>query len=134
MKILLTSLNSKFIHSNLAIRYLKSSCKNLPVTLLMDEFTINDKMEKVIGEIYRHRPDIVAFSCYIWNIEETLMLVESLKKVAPECIIVLGGPEVSYNSIGLMEENPEIDFIVREKGGYLSYSHGKIISDQPSMM
>lgn len=116
MKILLTTLNSKFIHSNLALRYLKSSCKDLPATVIMDEFTINDHIEGVIGNIYRHCPDILALSCYIWNIEETLMMVKSLKKVLPNSIIVLGGPEVSFDSITLLKENPDVDVIVRGEG------------------
>ena len=116
MRILLTTLNSKFIHSNLALRYLRSSCKDLPATVVMDEFTINDNMEGVIGNIYRHNPDIVALSCYIWNIEETLMVVESLKKVMPHCTIVLGGPEVSFDPSSLMEKSPDIDVIVRGEG------------------
>lgn len=116
MRVLLTSLNSKFIHSNLALRYLKVSCKSLPVTIVMDEFTINDHIESILGSIYKHSPDIVAFSCYIWNIRETLMIVESLKKVLPNCIIILGGPEVSFDSVRLMERNPDIDIIVMGEG------------------
>lgn len=116
MRVLLTTLNSKFIHSNLALRYLKVSCKSLPVTMVMDEFTINDHLESVLGSIYKHSPDIVAFSCYIWNIRETLILVETLKKVLPNCIIILGGPEVSFDSVRLMERNPDIDIIVMGEG------------------
>ena len=125
MRVLLTTLNSKFIHSNLALRYLKVSCKNLPVTIAIDEFTINDHMEDILGSIYKHSPDIIAFSCYIWNIKETLMIVESLKKVLPNCIIILGGPEVSFDSVTLMEQNLDIDIIVREKGDHLSPSNRK---------
>ncbi len=116
MKVLLTTLNSKFIHSNLALRYLKESCKDLPITLIIEEFTINDNIQRVIGCIYRHNPDVVALSCYIWNIRETLMVVESLKKVMPYSTIILGGPEVSFDSVSLMKENPAIDAIVRGEG------------------
>ena len=116
MRVLLTTLNSKFIHSNLAVRYLKASLKDLPLTLIMDEFTINDHLERVVGDIYRHKPDIIALSCYIWNIRETLIVVESIKKVIPDSIVVLGGPEVSYGSDSLLEENPEVDIIVRGEG------------------
>ena len=116
MRVLLTTLNSKFIHSNLALRYLKVSCKNLPVNLVIDEFTINDHMEDIIGNIYKHSPDIIAFSCYIWNIRETLMIVESLRKVLPNCLVILGGPEVSFDSESLMEQNPDVDITVRGEG------------------
>ena len=116
MRVLLTTLNSKFIHSNLALRYLKASLKHLPLTLIMDEFTINDHLERVVGDIYRHNPDIIALSCYIWNIRETLMVVESIKKVIPDSVVVLGGPEVSYDSVSLLEENTEVDVIVKGEG------------------
>lgn len=116
MRVLLTTLNSKFIHSNLALRYLKASLKHLPLTLIMDEFTINDHLERVVGDIYRHKPDIIALSCYIWNIRETLMVVESIKKVIPDSVVVLGGPEVSYDSVSLLEENSEVDVIVKGEG------------------
>ena len=116
MRVLLTTLNSKFIHSNLALRYLKASLKHLPLTLIMDEFTINDHLERVVGDIYRHKPDIIALSCYIWNIRETLMVVESIKKVIPDSVVVLGGPEVSYDSVSLLEENTEVDVIVKGEG------------------
>ena len=116
MRVLLTTLNSKFIHSNLALRYLKASLKHLPLTLIMDEFTINDHLERVVGDIYRHKPDIIALSCYIWNIRETLMVVESIKKVIPDSVVVLGGPEVSYDSVSLLEENTEVDVLVNGEG------------------
>ena len=116
MRVLLTTLNSKFIHSNLALRYLKASLKHLPLTLIMDEFTINDHLERVVGDIYRHNPDIIALSCYIWNIRETLMVVESIKKVIPDSVVVLGGPEVSYDSVSLLEENTEVDVLVNGEG------------------
>lgn len=116
MRVLLTTLNSKFIHSNLALRYLKASLKHLPLTLIMDEFTINDHLKRVVGDIYRHKPDIIALSCYIWNIRETLMVVESIKKVIPDSVVVLGGPEVSYDSVSLLEENSEVDVIVKGEG------------------
>jgi len=116
MKVLLTTLNSKFVHSNLAIRYLKAFCKNLPVDIEIQEFSINDNLEKVIGQIYCQKPDIVAFSCYIWNIDKTLMIANSLRKILPSCKIILGGPEVSFDSCTLMEENSMIDIIVRGEG------------------
>jgi len=116
MKILLSTLNSKFIHSNLAIRYLKAFCRELPVAIELKEFSINDNLDRVAGEIYRQCPDILGLSCYIWNIKETLMLVDTMKKVLPSCKIILGGPEVSFESYSLMKEYPAIDAIVRGEG------------------
>ena len=116
MRVLLTTLNSKFIHSNLALRYLRDSLGSLPVKVIIDEFTINDNLEPVIGNIYRSKPDILAFSCYIWNIEKTLVIAKTLKRVRTDLIIILGGPEVSYGSSSIMEENPYIDYIVKGEG------------------
>lgn len=69
MKILLAAVNSKFIHSNLAVRYLKKSINDLECECIVKEFTINDRIERILQEIIVMEPDIVGFSCYIWNIE-----------------------------------------------------------------
>jgi radical SAM superfamily enzyme YgiQ (UPF0313 family) len=115
MKVLLTTLNSKFIHSNLAIRYLKAYCGN-DYSMEIHEFTINDNIERVVGDIYLRSPDVVAFSCYIWNIRETLMIVDTLKRIMNRCIIVLGGPEVSFDPADIMGDNPSIDIIIVGEG------------------
>lgn len=115
MKVILTTLNSKFIHSSLSIRYLKSYCKDLLDIKLM-EFTINQNLEYILGEIYKEKPDIVGFSTYIWNREETLRICEALKIVAPHIKILLGGPEVSFDSKELMEECSYVDFIIAGEG------------------
>lgn len=117
MKILLTALNAKFIHSNLAIRYLSSYCiPHSSSEIVIREFTINDQLEKILAGIYMEKPDVIGFSCYIWNIEQILMLASSLKKVMPSCRILLGGPEVSYDGYELMDRHPYIDFIISGEG------------------
>lgn len=115
MKVVLTTLNSKFIHSSLSIRYLKSYCEDLLDIEIM-EFTINQNLEYILGEIYKEKPDIVGFSTYIWNREETLEICEALKIVAPHIKILLGGPEVSFDSKDLMEKYSFIDFIIAGEG------------------
>lgn len=77
----------------MAIRYLKANC-DFPVTL--KEYTIKDDKDFIINDILSETPEIIGFSCYIWNITLILEIVESLKTANPECIIILGGPEVSY--------------------------------------
>ena len=115
MKTLLTTLNSKFIHSNLAIRYLKEYLgKEYYVDIL--EFTINQDLNKVIADIHRTGAHIVGFSTYIWNIEETLNITKALKLVSPNLKIVLGGPEVSFNIEELMSNNPQIDYVIFNEG------------------
>ena len=115
MKILLTTLNSKFIHTNLAIRYLKYFSKDL-ANIDVEEFTINNSIDYIIKEIYRKDPDVVAFSTYIWNVEDTLKICENIKKINPRIKILLGGPEVSYDSKEMMEKYNFIDFIIFGEG------------------
>lgn len=116
LKVLLTTLNSKFIHSSLALRYLRAYCSDKPWDLRLREFTINHSIHTITGEIFRENPDVVAFSCYIWNITETLTLARRIKQVMKDTLIILGGPEVSYDDRSLMEQGPFIDYIVRGEG------------------
>ena len=117
MKVLLTSLNSKYIHTNLAIRYLNTYCEDIEaVNFSIKEFTINDHIPEILREIFKERPDILCFSCYIWNIEETIKLVQLYKSIAPTTKIILGGPEVTYDAVHWMNKIEEIDFIVKGEG------------------
>ena len=95
---LLVSINAKFIHSNLAIRSIKAYTQlHLPVEVNLAEFTINQPLDMIMRELYKLNPTIIGFSCYIWNYEYVKQLVSELKKLLPNCIMMLGGPEVSYN-------------------------------------
>jgi anaerobic magnesium-protoporphyrin IX monomethyl ester cyclase len=115
MKVTVATLNAKYIHTSLAIRYLKAYCeKDFDVDLA--EYTIKDPVMNVVSDLFGRRPDVVGFSCYIWNIEETIRIIKMLKKVMPEVTIVLGGPEVSYDVEYWMERIPEVDFIVVGEG------------------
>src|SRR5690554_4162983 len=111
MTVLLTTLNSKYIHTNLAIRYLRSYVKDLS-KVSIKEFTINQNIDHIRAEIYKDKPHLVGFSTYIWNIEETLQICQGLKLVSPGTKILLGGPEVSYDPVEIMEEHPYIDYII----------------------
>lgn len=115
MNTILTTLNSKFIHSGLAIRYLKSYSKDIP-NIKLREFTINQNLDHVAGEIYKEKPDIIGFSTYIWNRDETLQVCETLKIINPNIKIILGGPEVSFDGSKLLEDYWFIDFIVYGEG------------------
>ncbi len=115
MKAMLTTLNSKFIHSNLAIRYLSGYVKDI-MDMEVCEFTINQNIDFIVAEIYKSNPDIIGFSTYIWNLRETLMICDILKNVKPNIITVLGGPEVSFDGEELMRDNPYIDFIIYGEG------------------
>ena len=115
MKILLTTLNSKFIHTNLAIRYLKESVKDL-VDVDIREYTINNQLDYILKDIYKNNYDVVFFSTYIWNIYDIVKLCDNLKKVKPEIKIGLGGPEVTYDSDYAMEQYDFLDYILCGEG------------------
>lgn len=104
MKILLTALNSKFVHSNLAIRYLKAFTKDMDYDCKIREFSINDREEKILEEIIKERPNVVAFSTYIWNIEMIKRISNLIKLVDENIEILYGGPEVSYDSQNILKE------------------------------
>lgn len=115
MKVLLTAINSKFVHSNLAVRYLKAFTENMDYDCTIREFSINDRDEKVLEEIMKEKPDIVAFSTYIWNIEMVKRLSELIKIINNDIEILYGGPEVSYDSLNILKELPG-DYIIEGEG------------------
>lgn len=113
---LLVGVNAKYIHTNLAIRYLEAYCNKKYQSIQLKEFSINDSLSNILKEVYQSNSDIYAFSCYIWNIDMVLKLCSSLKKLNPKAVIVLGGPEVSFDSKELIEANDYIDYIIRGEG------------------
>ncbi len=116
MKILLTTLNSKFTHTSLALRLISNwlNERNQPTTWA--EYTINTPLYQILGDLYRHKPDVLIFSVYIWNGTETRILAAQLKKLMPKLIIVCGGPEVSFDSNMELRNSPFIDYIIRGEG------------------
>ncbi|MCH1627558.1 B12-binding domain-containing radical SAM protein [Fredinandcohnia quinoae] len=115
MKIVLSTLNAKYIHTSLSIRYLKAyAAPEFDITLA--EYTIKDPSMNIVTDLYSKRPDIIGFSCYIWNIEETIKVIKMLKKIKPELIIILGGPEVTYDVNEWIDRLPEVDYIVIGEG------------------
>lgn len=116
-RVLLSTLNAKYIHSSLALRYLQAYCQGQDgFTVSIKEFTINQPLPAILGEIYLHQPDVLGFACYIWNIGEIMSLCADYRKVAPHTVIILGGPEVSYNAEQVLLEHPYIDGVVRGEG------------------
>ncbi|HJV44401.1 MAG TPA: B12-binding domain-containing radical SAM protein [Bacillota bacterium] len=115
MKTVIATLNSKYIHTSLALRYLKAYCgRDFDIDML--EFTIKDTPMNIVTDIILCKPDVVGFSCYIWNIEETIVVIDMLKKINPNLKIVLGGPEVTYDVNEWMERLTAVDFIVMGEG------------------
>ncbi|ADU31231.1 B12-binding domain-containing radical SAM protein [Evansella cellulosilytica] len=115
MNIVVTTLNAKYIHTCLALRLLKAySAPEHDVEIV--EYTIKDPELNVVSDLFSKSPDIIGFSCYIWNIEKTIQIVKLLKKVLPDTKIVLGGPEVSYDTEYWLKRVEEVDYIVRGEG------------------
>ncbi len=116
MKILLTAINAKFIHSSLAIRLLAQYASDLKDNIVQAEYTINNSEDYILTDIFSQKCDIICFSCYIWNIDLIISITKNLKKVMPKAFIICGGPEVSYESEDFLNENPQIDLIIRGEG------------------
>ncbi|OON98719.1 MAG: hypothetical protein ATN35_03840 [Epulopiscium sp. Nele67-Bin004] len=115
MKTLLVSFNAKFVHSSLALRYIKEFCTEYKDDIQILELTINHDENQIIKSIYNLQPDIIGFSCYIWNIEYITNIIPTLRKVLPNTTFILGGPEVTYNSRNLVLDLP-IDFVMEGEG------------------
>ncbi len=117
MKVLLVSLNAKYIHTNLAIRYLEKFCMNMDgVHVKIKEFTINEHLDGILRRIHKERADVLCFSCYIWNIEYIIKIIQMLKRVNQDYKVILGGPEISFYGKDWMKRVPEIDYIVKGEG------------------
>lgn len=116
MKILLAACNAKYIHSNLAVYNLMAHAKKYKDVLVLREFTINQPRDEIMKHIYRERPDIVCFSCYIWNISFVKELASDLAQVMPETRFWAGGPEVSFDAEGFLSENPAFTGIMVGEG------------------
>ncbi|MGE5371142.1 MAG: DUF4080 domain-containing protein [Solirubrobacterales bacterium] len=114
--ILLATLNSQYVHSNLAVRYLAGIPQTMGLPVRLFEFTVNDDRFQALRAIADLEPALVGLSCYIWNIEPTLKLARDLKQIRPDCKILLGGPEVSFDADRILAEAPWIDFIIRGEG------------------
>jgi radical SAM superfamily enzyme YgiQ (UPF0313 family) len=98
MTILLSTLNARYTHASLGLRYLLANMGELAERTRIQEFVIGAKTTELVERILAHDPKIVGFGVYIWNVEETTKLVATLKRVAPRIVIVLGGPEVSHET------------------------------------
>ena len=110
----LVALNSQYVHTNLAVRLIKNLDRYNNVCVL--EHTINNHMDAVLEDIISKSPKCIIFSCYIWNISYVGSLIRNIKKILPETVIALAGPEVSYNPGSILDENPAADIICTGEG------------------
>lgn len=115
-KTVLVGINAKYIHSNLAIRYLYHYCRQQSDNLSIMEFSINDNFHHIMKSLYQSGAGIIGFSCYIWNIDLIYRLSNSLKKARPDLTIVLGGPEVSFDTGQILADHAAVDYIIAGEG------------------
>lgn len=116
MKFLLVAINAKYIHSNPAIYSLKEYAGRYWSHIELAEYTINEELGTIRSSIYRCHPDVIGFSCYIWNISYVEALAEDLHKLLPEVPIWLGGPEVSYDGRETLKRMPGVFGIMAGEG------------------
>ncbi len=116
VKILLTTLNAKYVHTSLALRNLQAYCRKQAIEASIREYTINQELSQIISDIYRQQPKIIGIACYIWNITMVMELCSLLKKVMPDIVVILGGPEVSYDPLDILQTNPCVDYVIIGEG------------------
>jgi len=115
MKVVLVGINSKFVHSNLAIRYLEAFTRDLDYSCHLMEFSINDKPERVVEDIIAEKPSILGFSCYIWNIEFIRRVSTLIKLIDPKVEILYGGPEASFEANEFLKNHPG-EYVIEGEG------------------
>lgn len=116
MNIVLTAINAKYIHSNLAVYSLRAYADRYASHISIAEYTINQQMDEILIDLYKRKPDVLCFSCYIWNLSYVEMLAHEIHKIFPELPIWLGGPEVSYDSAEVLKRLPEITGVMKGEG------------------
>lgn len=130
MKIILTAINAKYIHSNLAVYSLRAYAKPYIDEIEIAEYTINQQLDDILMDLYKKKPDVLCFSCYIWNLTYVEELIREIKKIYPELPVWVGGPEVSYDSKKVLERLPEVTGVMFGEGEetfleLLQYYHGE---------
>ncbi|MBK5720683.1 B12-binding domain-containing radical SAM protein [Dysgonomonas sp. Marseille-P4677] len=117
MKTILTTLNAKYIHTSLALRWLYVANKD-KFDISFKEYTIKEDLAKISDELLAMQIDVLGLSVSIWNVSQTRMLVALLKKENPDLIIILGGPEVSYEPEFFLQ-NWDIDYVISGEGEFV---------------
>lgn len=116
MKLLLTAVNAKYIHSNPAVYCLKAAAGEWKPLVEIAEFTINNQADYILEEIYKRKPDVLCFSVYIWNLQMVEAVMREFHKLCPQVPIWVGGPEVSFEVEAFLEAHPEVTGVVVGEG------------------
>lgn len=133
MNTVLVAINAKYIHSNLAVYSLKSYAGVYKDHIRIAEYTINQQIDEILMDLYKKKPELLCFSCYIWNIEYVESLIREMKKVLPKTSIWVGGPEVSFDAKAVLEKLPELSGVMMGEGeetflNLMKYYHGEGIT------
>lgn len=116
MKVVLTAINAKYIHSNLAVYSLRAYAKPYSNEIAIAEYTINQQTNEILMDLYKKRPDVLCFSCYIWNLSYVETIIKEIRKLMPEMSIWVGGPEVSYDAKEVLQRLPEVTGVMFGEG------------------
>ena len=130
MNVLLAAINAKYIHSNLAVYSLKAYAEkkwdseagqkeiqeDTKPIIAIAEYTINQTVDQILMDLYCRKPDMLCFSCYLWNIEYVEHLLREIPKILPHTEIWLGGPEVSWNAEEMLAQFPQVRGVMRGEG------------------
>ena len=116
MKLLLTAVNARYIHSNPAVYSLRAYAAEFKESIEIAEYTINNKAEAILADLFKRKPEVIAFSCYIWNWDMIQELLAELPKILPQTKLWLGGPEVSYDASAVLEQYPQLTGIMVGEG------------------
>ena len=130
MNITLTSLNSRYTHSSIGLRYIYANLKELQANARILEFSINDAIQTVAEKLLTNKPDVIGIGVYIWNVSQTAELIHIVKKISPETIIILGGPEVSY--LPFRVNLDDADYIIQGEGEVSFYELCKSLKELTS--
>ncbi|MBQ8558662.1 MAG: B12-binding domain-containing radical SAM protein [Tyzzerella sp.] len=116
MKVVLTAINAKYIHSNLAVYSLRAYAKQYKDEIEIAEYTINQQLDDILMDLYKRKPDVLCFSCYIWNLTQVEELIREIRKIFPSLPIWVGGPEVSYDAKDVLKRLPEVTGVMFGEG------------------
>ena len=136
MNIILTAINAKYIHSNLAVYSLRAYAKAYKDEIRIAEYTINQQTNDILMDLYKKKPDVLCFSCYIWNLTYVETIIREIRKLLPKTPIWVGGPEVSYDARAVLVRLPEVTGVTFGEGEetfleLMKYYHqeGNVLSD-----
>ncbi len=117
MKVLLTTLNAKYIHTSLALRWLYVANKD-KFDISFKEYVIKEEITTIVDDLLLQNPDVIGLSVYIWNVEKVKLLIDLIKEKSPQTIVIVGGPEVTYEP-DYFVENWNVDYLISGEGEFV---------------